>query len=124
MAKEKELKDLFLDTLPYNAGTTASDALWMGLPVLTQPGVAFPARVAASLLHAVGLPELIAASTQDYVDIAVRLALEPAALQAVKDRLAARDTSALFDAPRFTRHLEGAYRRAWRDWCQAPSRSL
>lgn len=106
--------DLFLDTLPYNAGTTASDALWMGLPVLTQPGQAFAARVAASLLRAVGLPELVAASTADYVDTAVRLARQPAELAALRHKLAARDSAELFDTPRFTRHLEAAYREVHR----------
>ncbi|MFG6465581.1 tetratricopeptide repeat protein [Roseateles sp. BYS87W] len=109
--------DLFLDTLPYNAGTTASDALWMGLPVLTQPGRSFPARVAASLLTAVGLPELIAADGASYVATAVRLAHDPAALAALRARLAAAvqdGGSALFDTPRFTRHLEAAYLEAHR----------
>ena len=104
--------DLFLDTLPYNAGTTASDALWMGLPVLTLPGRSFPARVAASLLHAVGLPELIAADRGDYVRLAVQLGRDAAARAEVRGKLAARDRSALFDAPRFTRQLEQAYQMA------------
>ena len=106
--------DLFLDTLPYNAGTTASDALWMGVPVLTQPGRSFAARVAASLLHAVGLPELVAAGRVAYVATAIRLAREPGALAAVQQRLACRDASPLFDTPRFTRHLEAAYVEALR----------
>ena len=106
--------DLFLDTLPYNAGTTASDALWMGVPVLTQPGRSFAARVAASLLHAVGLPELVAAGRVAYVATAIRLAREPGALAAVQQRLAGRDVSPLFDTPRFTRHLEAAYVEALR----------
>ncbi len=104
--------DVFLDTLPYNAGTTASDALWMGLPVLTQAGRSFPARMAASLLQAVGLPELVTGDTRSYIDLAVRLATEPGLLQAVRQRLAAREASALFDTPRFTRHLEQAYQLA------------
>lgn len=106
--------DLFLDTLPYNAGTTASDALWMALPVLTQPGHSFPARVAASLLRAVGLPELIAPDREAYVQTAVRLARQPTELAALKVRLRQADGSALFDTPRFTRHLEAAYREAHR----------
>ncbi len=71
---------LFLDTLPFNAGTTASDALWAGLPVLTCPGETFAARMGASLLQAVGLPELIAATPADYEDMAVALAQDPARL--------------------------------------------
>ncbi|MFG6456696.1 tetratricopeptide repeat protein [Roseateles sp. BYS96W] len=106
--------DLFLDTLPYNAGTTASDALWMGVPVLTQAGRSFAARVAASLLQAVGLPDLVAADRVAYVATAIRLAREPGALAAVQQRLAGRDASPLFDTPRFTRHLEAAYVEALR----------
>ncbi|RTL43960.1 MAG: glycosyltransferase family 41 protein [Burkholderiales bacterium] len=101
--------DLFLDTLPYNAGTTASDALWMGLPVLSLPGRAFAARVAASLLHAAGLPELIATDRADYVRRAVQLGRDAQARAALRKRLAGVDQSLLFDTPRFTRHLEQAY---------------
>lgn len=104
--------DLFLDTSPYNAGTTASDALWMGLPVLTLPGRSFHARVAASLLQAVGLPGLIAQDAADYVRRAVQFATDPALQASVRATLAARDASPLFDTPRFTRHLEAAYRHA------------
>ncbi|HEY0954448.1 MAG TPA: tetratricopeptide repeat protein [Roseateles sp.] len=107
--------DLFLDTLPYNAGTTASDALWMGLPVLTQQGRSFPARMAASLLNAVGVPELITTDAAGYIATATRLAQQPEELRSLRQRLlAARDGSALFDTPRFTRHLESAYAEAHR----------
>ncbi len=107
--------DLFLDTLPYNAGTTASDALWMGLPVLTQQGRSFPARMAASLLNAVGVPELVATDAAGYIATATRLAQQPEELRSLRQRLlAARDGSALFDTPRFTRHLESAYAEAHR----------
>jgi protein O-GlcNAc transferase len=110
-----QMADLFLDTLPYNAGTTASDALWMGLPVLTQKGQSFCSRMAASLLTAAGLPELIAGDAQTYVDTAVRLALEPSALAALRQQLeATRLTMPLFDSPRFTRHLERAFGEAHR----------
>jgi len=99
--------DLFLDTLPYNAGTTASDALWMGLPVLTQLGQSFAGRMAASLLQAAGLPELITTSVDDYIRTAVRLARQPEELAALKQRLHRnRLLCPLFDAPQFTRHLE------------------
>ena len=102
--------DLFLDTLPYNAHTTASDALWAGVPVLTCLGETFAGRVAASLLKAVGLPELITTSLKDYEALALKLAREPSFLTAIKARLARnRDTYPLFDAARFTRHIEAAY---------------
>ena len=104
------LAGLFLDTLPYNAHTTASDALWAGLPVLTQMGDAFAGRVAASLLTAVGLPELIATSTSDYETCAIRLATDPEALALIQQRLVdTRLTSQLFDTKLFVRHLEAAY---------------
>jgi predicted O-linked N-acetylglucosamine transferase (SPINDLY family) len=106
------LADLFLDTLPYNAHTTASDALWAGLPVLTCRGKTFAGRVAASLLTAVGLPELIASSLADYEALALGLAREPARLAAVRDKLAAnRHTAPLFDSVRFARAIETAYRQ-------------
>jgi predicted O-linked N-acetylglucosamine transferase (SPINDLY family) len=102
--------DLFIDTLPYNAHTTASDALWAGLPVLTCLGESFASRVAASLLNAIGLPELIASSQQEYETLAVQLALNPERMQAIRQKLARhRLSTALFDTPRFTRHLEDAY---------------
>jgi predicted O-linked N-acetylglucosamine transferase (SPINDLY family) len=102
--------DLFLDTWPYNAGTTASDALWVGLPVVTCVGEAFAGRVAASLLHAVGLPELIAPTPAEYEQLAIDLAADPGRLAAVKSRLAdSRPRTALFDTRGFTKHLEAAY---------------
>jgi protein O-GlcNAc transferase len=106
------LADLFLDTLPYNAHTTASDALWTGLPLLTLPGRAFSARVAASLLYAIGMPELVAVDARDYEDLALRLAKEPALLASYRQRLAAnRLTTPLFDSARIARHIEAAYSR-------------
>jgi predicted O-linked N-acetylglucosamine transferase (SPINDLY family) len=99
--------DLFLDTLPCNAHTTASDALWMATPVLTCLGQAFAGRVAASLLHAVGLPELVSRSLEDYEATARRLVAEPAALQGMKARLEAnRLTAGLFDSERLCRNIE------------------
>jgi predicted O-linked N-acetylglucosamine transferase (SPINDLY family) len=104
--------DLFLDTLPYNAGTTASDALWAGLPVLTCAGHAFAARVAASLLRAIELPELVTSTTQQYEDKAVQLAENPELLAEIKRKLAQnRLKTALFDIRSFTSHLEVAYAR-------------
>jgi predicted O-linked N-acetylglucosamine transferase (SPINDLY family) len=104
------LADLFLDTLPYNAHTTASDALWAGLPVLTQIGETFAGRVAASLLTAVGLPELIAPTPQQFESMAVELANDPARLAAIRDKLAQnRSALPLFNTKLYTRHLETAY---------------
>lgn len=108
------LADLVIDTRPYNAHTTASDALWMGVPMLTCPGETFPSRVAASLLRALGLPELIAPTLDDYESIAVHLARHPDALLALRERLgAARERAPYFDPGAFTRHLETLYRRMW-----------
>jgi protein O-GlcNAc transferase len=102
--------DLFLDTFPYNAHTTASDALWAGLPLVTCIGDTFAGRVGASLLNAVGLPELIARNPGEYEALAVRLATQPAALAAVRAKLTLnRDTHPLFDTERFTRDIESAY---------------
>ncbi len=102
--------DLFIDTWPYNAHTTASDALWAGLPVLTCPGESFASRVAASLNAAVGLPELVAATPRDYEELAVALAREPARLADLKRRLGERaPTAPLFDTQLYARRLESAY---------------
>ena len=108
------LADLFLDTRLYNAHTTASDALWAGLPVLTCIGESFPARVAASLLQAVDLPELITPSLDEYEQLAVRLATEPERLTALRAKLAdSRLRAPLFDTERFARHLESAFEMMW-----------
>jgi predicted O-linked N-acetylglucosamine transferase (SPINDLY family) len=102
--------DLFLDTLPYNAGATASDALWAGLPVLTCMGQSFASRVAASLLNALDLPELITSTLQNYEDRAVRLATHPDELASIREKLARnRHVKPLFDTACFTRNLETAY---------------
>ncbi len=104
------LADLFLDTFPYNAHTTASDALRMGLPLLTCPGRSFASRVGASLLTAAGLPELIAASFDDYERLAVDLGTNPGRLKALRGKLNAKlPACALFDAAAFTKNLESAY---------------
>jgi protein O-GlcNAc transferase len=108
------LADLFLDTLPYNGHTTASDALWAGLPVLTCAGSAFAGRVAASLLNAIGLPELVTHNLADYEALALHLARDKAALAAIKAKLHAnRLTMPLFDTDRFRRHLEAAFTTMW-----------
>lgn len=106
--------DLVLDTLPYNAHTTASDALWAGVPVVTCLGGAFAGRVAASLLNAVGAPDLATDSLAAYEALALKLAREPSTLAAFRARLEkARDTCPLFDTDRFRRHLESAYETMW-----------
>jgi predicted O-linked N-acetylglucosamine transferase (SPINDLY family) len=104
--------DLFLDTAPFNGGTTVSDALWAGLPVLTCPGEAYASRMGASLVKAANLPELVAPDARAYERIAVELALAPDRLRALQDRLR-RDRLAvpLFDSAAFTRHLEAAFVR-------------
>jgi protein O-GlcNAc transferase len=111
--------DLFLDTLPYNAHTTASDALWAGVPVVTCPGQSFQARVAGSLLHAMRLPELVANSRAEYEAIALRLARDRDANAATRAKVMRnRRTTPLFDTERFTRGLEAAYQIMWQRWCQ------
>jgi protein O-GlcNAc transferase len=108
------LADLFLDTLYYNAHTTASDALWAGLPVLTCAGSTFAGRVAASLLHAIGLPELVTDSLEAYEKLALKLANDPDLLRDFKSRLAEnRRTFPLFDTARYTRDIEAAYAQMW-----------
>jgi protein O-GlcNAc transferase len=102
--------DLVLDNLPYNAHTTASDALWMGVPLLTCRGTTFPGRVAASLLAAAGLEELITENLDDYERLAVGLAADRNRLAALRQTLANRRSCSLFDTNRFRRHIEEAYR--------------
>ena len=106
--------DLFLDTLPYNAHTTASDALWAGLPLLSIRGATFAGRVAASVLNAAGLPELVTASLAEYENVALELARNPARLARIRQKTSDnRANCALFDTARFTRNLEAAYRVMW-----------
>ena len=110
----QRLADLFVDTFYYNAHTTASDALWAGLPVLTKLGHGFASRVAGSLLTAVGLPELITTTPQAYEETALRLATHPQELKAIKEKLAGNlKTSTLFDTALFARHIEAAYTRMY-----------
>ena len=109
LARHK-LADLFLDTLPVNAHTTASDALWAGLPVLTQIGETFAGRVAASLLKAIGLPELITTTSKSYERMSIDIATHPEKLAAIKHKLAEnRLSTPLFDTQLFTKHIEAAY---------------
>src|SRR5262249_48834281 len=102
--------DLFLDTMPCTAPTKAGDALLAGVPILTFFRGTFPGRVAASLLRAIGLPELVTASLKEYESLALKLANDPALLQGIKAKLAQnRERCPLFDTARFTRHIEAAY---------------
>jgi predicted O-linked N-acetylglucosamine transferase (SPINDLY family) len=123
MPPEKHLNrikqvDLFIDSLPYNAHTTSSDALRMGLPVLTCIGNSFASRVAASLLKAVNLPELITTTQEQYESLAIELATNPEKLKIIKDKLVDNlPTAPLYDTPLFARHLESAYLTMY-DRCQ------
>lgn len=111
------LADLFLDTFHYNAHTTASDALWAGLPLVTRAGRGFAARVAASLLHAVGLDQLITSTDEDYHALARDLAIDPARLAEIRGMLASnRLTRPLFDTALFVRHIEAGYEAAYQRW--------
>lgn len=113
----QRLADLFLDTLPCNAGATASDALSAGVPLVTCLGATAVGRMAASMLSAVGLPELVAANLTDYVALAQALARDPARLQALRQRLEQnRAARRPFDPARFTRHIEAAYVTMWETW--------
>ncbi len=112
--------DLFLDTLPYNAYTTTSDALWAGLPVLTVAGKSFASRVSASLLSAVGLSELVMLNQSEFESYAIALAHDPHKLDAVKEKLLQnRPSQPLFDTLVFTKNLEAAYEKMYaiyQDW--------
>jgi len=114
--------DLFIDTHPCNAHTTASDALWAGLPVLTMMGESFASRVAASLLNAIDLPELITTTQKHYEELAIELATHPIKLAAIKKKLAEnRLITPLFNAPLFTKHMEASYRKMMeRYWADLP----
>jgi predicted O-linked N-acetylglucosamine transferase (SPINDLY family) len=111
------LADFLLDTLPCNAHTTASDALWAGLPVLTCAGATFAGRVAGSIVRAAGLSELVANSPRDYEALALALARDPARLNDIRSRLGAgRLSPPLFDMAKRTRDLEALYARMAETW--------
>jgi protein O-GlcNAc transferase len=111
------LADLFLDTLPYNAHATAADALWAGLPVVTCCGQTFPGRVAASLLRAIGMPDLITNDLESYERLALRIASEPSLLRELGERLTRnRLSQPLFNTDRYRRHIETAYLQMWERW--------
>lgn len=108
------LADLFLDTTPYGAHTTASDALWMGQPVLTMSGRSFASRVCGSLVRAAGIPEMVSTSAEEFVERGVALGNDPTSLAPLRETLRARrDSCTLFDMPLLVRHLEGLYQRMW-----------
>jgi hypothetical protein len=111
------LADLFLDTSPYGAHTTCSDALWMGVPVLTLAGRCFAARVCGSLITSAGLGDLVCTTPDEYVAKAVELGLDAAKRDAYRTRLkAGRDTCVLFDTPLLVRSLEDVYARMWAEY--------
>ncbi len=113
-----KLADLFIDTFSFNAHTTASEALWSGLPVVTKQGQGFAARVAASLLNAIGLPELITENDHDYESLILELATNPNKLFQIKEKLAAnRLSQPLFDTELYTKHLEIGYQTAYQNYC-------
>ncbi|HEY0468930.1 MAG TPA: hypothetical protein VGC79_32280, partial [Polyangiaceae bacterium] len=108
------LADLFLDTTPYGAHTTASDALWTGVPVLTFSGRSFASRVCGSLVRAAGIPELICESAQEFLEKAVRYGRDRRLLEPLRERLrSGRNTSVLFDMPGLVSELEGLYAQMW-----------
>ncbi len=119
--RQHEKIDIALDPFPCNGGTTTCDALWMGVPVISLIGQTAVGRGGVSVLHNIGLPELIAESTQQYVRIANDLACDPARLselrQGMRERMRA---SPLMDSARFARSVEAAYRQMWRTWCANP----
>ncbi len=111
------LADLFLDTFPYGAHTTAANSMWMGVPILTVPGRSFASRVCASLVHAAGMDDLVCPTADVYVTRAIELGRNPEKLTAAKQKLAAnRDTCLLFDTPKLARSLEDLYRQMWADF--------
>jgi len=119
----QRLADLFLDTSPVNAGATACDALWIGLPLLTCPGNTFVSRMAGGLVHAAGLPELAVDSLEAYETLAVKLANEPELLQSLSDRLIAnRSNCLLFDSEQLRDNIEAAYITMWQEWCDKNNR--
>jgi predicted O-linked N-acetylglucosamine transferase (SPINDLY family) len=108
------LADLFLDTTPYGAHTTASDALWTGVPVLTLSGRSFASRVCGSLVRSAGIPEFVCESAEHFVETAVRYGTDRRLLEPIRERLrAGRDTCTLFDMPLLVHHLEGLYAQMW-----------
>jgi protein O-GlcNAc transferase len=120
-----QLADLALDTFPYTSHTTGSDALWAGVPLVTMIGETFPGRVAASLLRAAGLPELVTQDAESYFRVVLDLATNAARLHGLRQRLAQnRLDCPLFDAPRFARDLERLYQRMWENHCRGKHEAI
>jgi predicted O-linked N-acetylglucosamine transferase (SPINDLY family) len=110
--------DIVLDTFPYNGHTTSLDALWMGVPVVSLAGPRAVSRAGLSQLTNLGLPELVARTEDEYVEIATKLAGDLPRLSELRATLRSRmEASVLMDAPRFARQIEAAYREMWRRWC-------
>jgi predicted O-linked N-acetylglucosamine transferase (SPINDLY family) len=117
--------DIGLDPFPYNGTTTSFEALWMGVPVICLRGDRHAARVGASIMHHVGLPELVADSEDEYVDLARKLAGNARRLITLRDALRSQmRNSVLMDVPLFTETLENAYRKMWVRWCESAERRL
>ena len=113
----QRLADLFIDTFSFNAHTTAAEALWAGLPVVTKTGKGFAARVGGSLLNSVGLPELITKNEHDYEILILELATNPSKLSKIRKKLAANlPKQALFDTEQYTKHIEDGYQQAYRNY--------
>jgi predicted O-linked N-acetylglucosamine transferase (SPINDLY family) len=113
------IANLFLDTFPYNAGTTASDALMVGLPVLTLSGKSFPSRMAGSILKALDAPELVTYTLKEYEDLAVALAKSSSQLELIRQKIKANKISApLFDSPNTTKNIESAYQEMYRRYLE------
>ena len=113
----QRLADLFVDTFAFNAHTTATEALWAGLPVVTKIGQGFAARVAGSLLNAVGLPELVTETEKDYEALILELATNPKKLTKIKEKLASnRLTQPLFNTELYTKNLENGYQEAYQKY--------
>ena len=113
LARHK-LADLFLDTFNFNAHSTASDALWAGLPIITKKGEQFVARAAASMLNAVGLPEMITKTEKDYEELALKLATDKPLLSSIREKLANnRLSKPLFNTEKYTKDLEKAFEKAY-----------
>lgn len=113
--------DIALDTFPYNGHTTSLDALWMGVPVPSRAGETACSRAGLSLSMNLGLPEFVAFDDEAYVDIVTRLASDVPRLSELRASLRSRlESTPMFNAPQFTRHLEDAYRKMWRTWCETP----
>ena len=114
------LVDIGLDTFPFNGATTTCEAMWMGVPVITLAGTAYYARSGISILSNVGLPELVAKTSDEYISIAVNLANDLRRLQSLRERLRGMmKDSLLCDAKKFTGNLEMCYRQIWEKWCNS-----